>query len=75
MAFAAAGSAEFYFRFFGLGEDKFRSDGDVGVEFGVEPLDASEHELGQLDRGKLALSEKFSDGFDGSEDQVRIVHA
>jgi len=62
------------FCFFGLGESKFSGDGEVSVEFGIEPLDAGEHELGDLDRRKLAFAEEFSDFLDRREGQVGVVH-
>src|SRR5882724_11258814 len=72
---AAAWGEEFGFCFLGLGEGELGRDGDVGVELGIEPLNAGEHELGQLDRRKLALAEKFSDLFDRREGQLGVAHA
>jgi len=37
------------------------------LEFEIEPLDAGEHERGQLDRRSFARSKEFADLFDGSE--------
>src|ERR1700694_4864734 len=73
MAFAAAGREKLRFCFFGLGGGKFGSDGDVSVEFGIQPLNACEHELGELDGRKLAFAAEFSDFFDGCEGQVGVV--
>src|SRR3989475_2460291 len=74
MPLAAARSEKFRFCFFGLGESKFSGDGEVSVEFGIEPLDAGEHELGDLDGRKLAFAEEFSDFLDRREGQVGVVH-
>src|SRR5580700_6676843 len=75
MAFATARRAEFGFGFVGLGKGKFRSDGEVGIELGIESLDAGEHEFGQFNGRELALAEEFSDFFDGRESKTRVVHA
>src|SRR3981189_2095396 len=74
IALAAAGREKFRFGFFGLRESYVSCDGDVSVEFGVKPLDASKHELGDLDRRKLAFAKKFSDFLDGCEGQIGVVH-
>ncbi len=75
MAFAAARCEKFRFPCFGLRESKFRSDGDVRVQFGVQLLDAREHELGELDGRKFAFAEEPSDLFDGGEREIGFVQA
>jgi hypothetical protein len=74
VALAAAGSKKLGFRFFGLREGEFGGDREVGVERRIELVDAREHELGELDRRKLALAEQSSDLLDGGEGEVAIGH-
>ena len=73
--FASARAKKFGFCFLGLGEGELGRDGDVGIELGIEPLDAGEHELGQFDGRELALAEEFSDLLDGREGQFGVAHA
>jgi len=75
MALAAARSEEFEFGFLCLSEGEFAGDGNVSVQFGIEPLDAGEHELGQFNRRELALAEKFSDLLYRSEGELGVVPA
>ena len=72
MRFAATGSEEFGFGFFGLGEGEVGGDGEIGVELGIELVDAGEHEFCELDGGEFALAEKFSDLLDGGEGEVGV---
>ena len=75
LAFAAARCKKFRFGFFGLRESKFRGDGNVSVQFGIQSFDAGQHELGELDWRKFVLAEKVSDLVDGGERQIGVVHA
>ena len=72
---AAARPIKFRFRSFGLCESHFSGDGNVSVQFGIEPLDTSEHELGEFDGRKFALSKELPDLFDGSEREIAVVQA
>src|SRR5256885_9298984 len=62
------------FGLLGLLEGQFRGDRDVSVQFGIELLDAGEHQLGELDGREFAFAEEFSDFLDGCEGQVGVVH-
>src|SRR5947207_714490 len=63
------------FGLLGLLQGQFRGDRDVSVQFGIELLDAGEHQLGELDGREFAFAKKFSDFLDGCEGQVGVVHS
>src|SRR6267154_1498640 len=62
------------FGLLGLLQGQFRGDRDVSVQFGIELLDAGEHQLGELPGREFAFAEEFSDFLDGCEGQVGVVH-
>ena len=72
IAVAGAGSKKFGFGFFGLRESEFGSNGDIGVEFGVELDDAREQKTDELDRREFALAEEARDFFDGGEGEIGV---
>ncbi len=74
IAFATAGSKEFGFGFFGLGEGEFGGDGEVGIELGIEPVDASKQELGEFGGGNFALTEELSNLLDRGKGEIRVRH-
>src|SRR5713226_7408721 len=75
MALAAARREEFGSGLPSLGEGEFSGEGDISVQFGIEALDAGEHELGEFDGRELTFAKKFSDFLDGGERQIGVVHA
>lgn len=72
MSFAAARSEELGFGFFGSSKSEVMRNGDVGVEDGIELIDAGEEEPGELDGGKFAFAEEAGDFFDGCECKVGV---
>ena len=74
MPLAAERCKKFRFCFFGLGEGKFSGDVEVSVNFGIDLLDAREHEFAEFDGGELAFAEEFSDFLDGCAGKVGVVH-
>ncbi len=75
LSLASTWREEFSFRFLCLAECEFSADRNVRVELEIELLDACEHKLGEFNRRKLALAEKLSYLFDGSESEIAVVHA
>ena len=74
MTFAATGSEELRFGSFGLGEGEIGGNSEVGVELGIELVDAREEEFGELDGGELTFAEEFSDLLNGSEREIGVDH-
>ena len=75
LSLASSRREEFGFRFLCLAERELVRDRDIGVQFGIEPLDARERDLGELNGGELALAEEFSDLFYRSESELSVVPA
>src|SRR5438477_10262770 len=74
MPFLSTPPEKLAFGLLGLLQGQFCGDRDVSVQFGIELLDAGEHQLGELDGREFAFAEEFSDFLDGWEGQVGVVH-
>ncbi len=72
ITFAATRGEEFGFGFFGLSEGLVVRDRDVGVEVGIELVDASEDEFGEFDGRERAFAEEAGDLFDAGEREFGV---
>ena len=75
VALASARGEEFRLGFPRLRKCKFRRDRDESIEFGIEPLDSLEHQLGQLNRRQPAFAKKLPDLLNGGEREIAIDRA
>ena len=72
IAFATASGEKFAFGLLGLLEGEFVSDGEEGVQFGIELIDAGEKEFGEFDGREFAFAKQRGDLRDGSEGEVGV---